>query len=382
MTMTMTEQALMTPSTQARHPEKSSIMQIARQYNVSPFRQLAQILDLQRKRNGICRTEYYSMGLFHPRLTAARRREFVGKKGSAFLNSTMQKKDDIGITKLISDKLLLETLLTGLGLPTTRTQAILCPALRPCAKPNIRTLEQLRQFLHNDAVFPIFSKPMIGRCASGYSLLLSFDDNRDTLRLADHKTVALDDYFAEVMRDNPQGVLLQHAEKQHSDLSNITGTTLGRVRIVTISGTEGPTTLYTVWKLPAAEGFSDKSQDESGMIAEIDHATGEVLQVRRGLAAGNAMIRTHPESQRSLTDINLPFAGTISSIARQAHGLFPSLGIIGWDIGICDDGPVILGADVNPDHTLYQRATGEGILNERFTPEFEAVKSKVDALTA
>ncbi|MFT5638696.1 MAG: hypothetical protein ACI861_001519, partial [Paracoccaceae bacterium] len=56
--------------------------------------------------------------------------------------------------------------------------------------------------------------------------------------------------------------------------------------------------------------------------------------------------------------------------------------LLGWDIGLSKNGPVIVECNTNPLHTLYQLATGEGLLNDRFAPVFEGIAKHKAAMLA
>jgi len=53
--------------------------------------------------------------------------------------------------------------------------------------------------------------------------------------------------------------------------------------------------------------------------------------------------------------------------------MMPEMGVFGWDIGMAQDGPLVIEANVNPYHPIYQLATGRGIKNPDFWPQLEAV---------
>jgi len=122
--------------------------------------------------------------------------------------------------------------------------------------------------------------------------------------------------------------------------------------------------------------MSDNAWQDGTILAHVDHQTGRVTQARRGTDLALEAIETHPVSGLSLPGFELPFWQDVIVAAKKAHGLFPHIGVLGWDVGISAAGPVILEANDNPFHMLFQRATGQGILNSDFLSAFEAVRSK------
>ena len=49
---------------------------------------------------------------------------------------------------------------------------------------------------------------------------------------------------------------------------------------------------------------------------------------------------------------------------------------MGWDIGMGEDGPLIVECNMAPFHTLYQLSTGEGLLNPKLKPIFERIAAR------
>lgn len=262
------------------------------------------------------------------------------------------------------------------GLPTTRTDAVFHATDEYGARRVLGTADDIADFIRKEAEFPLFAKPARGSLSVGSALLESFDDVRDALILGNGASVDVETFAAEVVSEHSKGFLFQQAAEQHPDVSRMAGATLGSVRVVTIAGEDGPQTLYTVWKLPAPTAMSDNAWQDGSIIAQVDHQTGRVLKARRGTDLAIEVIANHPVSGLPLPGFDLPSWQDVIRTAERAHGLFPYTGVLGWDIGISAEGPVILEANDNPFHMLYQRATGQGILNPDFLSAFDAVRAR------
>lgn len=376
MATSVADKALLQAPEKPSNPANSMIVRVARERGVSPFKQFAQIVSLCRKVNGLDADEYYGMGVFEPDLSASQRREFVGRKGNLRLNRSLTHMKAPAVRGVVGSKLMLEALLRDFGLPTTRTDAIFHPTDEYGARRVLRTVDDVADFIRKEAEFPLFAKPARGSLSVGSALLESFDDARDALILGNGASVAVETFAAEVINEHSKGFLFQQAVRQHPEMSRMAGATLGSVRVVTIAGEDGPQTLYTVWKLPAPTAMSDNAWQDGSIIAHVDHQTGRVLEARRGTDLAIEVIDTHPASGLSMPGFELPFWQDVIRTAEKAHGLFPYTGVLGWDIGISTEGPVILEANDNPFHMLYQRATGQGILNPGFLSAFEAVRAR------
>jgi hypothetical protein len=371
------EKALLPAPARPSNPATMTIVRVAKEFGVNPFRQFAQIIALQRRRNGVGGDEYYSMQMFRPDLTAAQRREFVGQKGNLRLNMSLTSKEAPGIRGILGDKIMLGALLRQFGLRTTETQAIVNRIRGFGMLPVLRSADDIEAFLRDDARYPLFAKPSGGSLSVGSALISEFDRQAGQLRLANGASFELSVFAREVFEDHGNGFLFQTAVAQHPEITRMAGTALATVRVVTVMEEAGPRVLYAVWKLPSPQAMSDSSWQEGNMLAAIDIDSGTVQQCRRGSGPDAETVETHGVSGLHLPGFQLPHWPQVLKAAEAAHGLFPSMGILGWDVGLSAEGPVILEANDNPFHMLYQRAYGRGILNPEFAPVFEAIRNRV-----
>jgi D-alanine-D-alanine ligase-like ATP-grasp enzyme len=60
--------------------------------------------------------------------------------------------------------------------------------------------------------------------------------------------------------------------------------------------------------------------------------------------------------------------------------MLPEAGVIGWDVAISPDGPLIIECNTNPFHTLYQMAHRRGVRNPDFMPVFERVAARSNTM--
>ena len=52
------------------------------------------------------------------------------------------------------------------------------------------------------------------------------------------------------------------------------------------------------------------------------------------------------------------------------------MGVIGWDIAVGPDGPIIVECNDNTFHVLWQLAAGQGIRTNTFKARFEAARQE------
>jgi len=76
--------------------------------------------------------------------------------------------------------------------------------------------------------------------------------------------------------------------------------------------------------------------------------------------------------------LRIPHWDEVLRMTAEAHRVLPKFGVIGWDIAITPEGPLIIECNANPHHMLYQLATGKGIHNPDFAEVFDRVAARAD----
>lgn len=371
-TATPAANALLAAPPEPTSPASQLIVDVARKHGVSPLRQLREMLSLSLGRGRLDLHEYYSSGCFNPELSPARKREFVGSKGSYKLNCRLSPIASTPSRAFIRDKVLYSALLSELGIRTTRTQAVALGRKSYGRIPVLRTIDEIGAFLLGAAEYPLFGKPVEGSRSVGSTYIESIDRSSGTLSLADGRTVEVSQFASEVAETFEKGFIFQSAVVQHSALARIAGRAVGTLRVITLRDDTGIAPLYSAWKIPSPKAMSDNFWQAGSMLAEVNVESGKLERCKQGSGLAAEWIETHPISGESFAGFQIPHWQEVRSIACEAHALFPEFGIFGWDIAMTEDGPLIIECNANPFHSLYQTATGHGVLNPDFLPRFEA----------
>ena len=361
--------ALLAPPANPIPPAAQAIVDVAKAHGVSPFRQMREMWSLRRSTGKIRSDEYHSTGVFNPDLSMEAKREFVGRTGSYQLNNRLSPSALTTMRIFVRDKVMYSALLDSLGVPTTRTQAVVHGDRTFGKLPVLRDPQTIADFMKNDAVYPVFGKPCEGSQSVGSALITGCTG--DMLTLGNGREVDLMGFAHELIEDYPEGFILQSAVDQHDALTSITGPAVGTLRVVTLRDENGAAPLYHVWKLPSPSAMSDNFWQAGSMIAEIG-ADGVVTRCKRGTGLAAEWIDTHPTSDQPIVGAQIPHWDAVLKLATDTHMLFPDFGVIGWDIAMGKDGPLVIECNANPFHMLYQLATGRGVMNADHMPRIEA----------
>lgn len=371
------ESALLSGPAAADNPKTSQIVEVARRFGVSPFRQLREMMTLRFGRAKLDFSEYYSYGVYNTAIPMERKSDFVGETSSRAINNRLSPPKLAIHASFMRDKVLYTALVQQMGFRTTRTQAAVHAYRGFGDVPALRNAKEIREFLLTRATYPLFGKPCEGHGSVGSAMIVGIDRESETLTLGNRRRIALGMFCDEVIRDHPEGFIFQDCLQQAPEIENMIGTSVGTVRVVTLRDSETPRVLYSLWKLPSPSAMSDNFWQSGSMIAAINVESGQIEKVRRGSGMEGEWIESHPVSGHSFSGFQIPHWEAVLDQVKRAHALFPEFGVVGWDIGVTPAGPAIIEANPNPLHSLWQVANGRGF--DR--PEISASLEQTAALS-
>lgn len=141
----------------------------------------------------------------------------------------------------------------------------------------------------------------------------------------------------------------------HSDIADLTNTSFGTCRIVSGRHPDGTVDIIlAVFKMATGTGVADNFS--SGGIASPVNITTGTLGKAVAKRTLSEHFSHHPDSGAPIENRKLPFWQETIDIVKSAHthteGDFITLG---WDVGVTQDGPIILETQVTWGFTLAQR---------------------------
>lgn len=188
----------------AAMPASKMIGEIARKFGVSPIKQMREMFKLDRKA-GISFGEYYAAQHYRTDLTAEEKLQFVGKKGSYQLNLHLSPAKLGDKRSFILDNVLYTTMLKGMNLPKTETQAVAHSERGFGGINTLRAPSDVSRFLKPEAIYPVFAKPLEGSKYAGSALLTGIDAAKGLIEMGNGKSfdVEVDAFAHEVIADYP-----------------------------------------------------------------------------------------------------------------------------------------------------------------------------------
>jgi len=262
---------------------------------------------------------------------------------------------------ILDDKPMFCALASVLGLPVEPCVALWRPGRPSLGARSLRDGGEIAAFLRA-ATYPLFGKPVDAQSGLGAASIVRYEASTDSLFLLDGSVVPVPDFVAAVLRGFPRGYLFQRRIPQHPEIAALCGNTLSTVRIVTIIPEDGrPRIAYASWKIAAPDAMADNSWRPGSISAAVDTRSGRVTRAQSGLGIAGTLVESCPRGA-PLIGRAVPLWEEAKATALAAHAAFPDVRIVGWDVAISPDGPVVLEGNVRPNHLAYQISSGRGAL--------------------
>jgi hypothetical protein len=213
----------------------------------------------------------------------------------------------------------------------------------------------------------VFVKPMSGRGGSG-AQRFSFDPDG---RYRDGRGAVLGhaELLAHIRRLSlTRPCLVQPRLVNHPELADLANGALSTVRVLTIENERGEfEATHAVLRMALGSDAIVDNFHAGGIAAPIDLRTGVLGRATDiGLRPDVGWCETHPDTHAKIFGRRLPYWPEALELARRAHAAFADRIVIGWDIALLPEGPVVIEGNGGPDVDIVERCYHEPLGNSRF----------------
>jgi len=171
-----------------------------------------------------------------------------------------------------------------------------------------------------------------------------------------------------IERSPHQPLIVQPRMKPHSDLLEITAGALPTVRVLTCLDERGaPEVVTAMLRTSFGTNRTVDNLHAGGIGALVRLETGELSRSSNlGSDARLGWFSAHPDTGAQIEGRLVPCWEEVKAHAVRAHRHFMDRVVIGWDIAILEDGPILIEGNGNPDLDILQRFMREGLRRDRF----------------
>jgi len=155
--------------------------------------------------------------------------------------------------------------------------------------------------------------------------------------------------FNEVLKKCQKNYLVEDFIEQNDFLKKIFSKSVNTVRVLTYKDKEKIKVISLILKVGiSSTGYVDNIV-RGGVPIAIDLGSGMLLKAHFYKNHDHIKYSKHPETKFEFQGKILPFFKEVKEIAINAHKLFPKSVVIGWDIAITENGPIIVEGNGLPD---------------------------------
>jgi hypothetical protein len=199
----------------------------------------------------------------------------------------------------------------------------------------------------------LFVKPLKGSGGSGAERW----EQVGPRRWSDGKQSLGDTELVDHLRSKDRPYIVQRRIQPHPELEPLTSGALPTVRALTILNEQGdPELVGASFRMSMGPNRTVDNIHAGGLACRVsldDGALGPASDL--GSDARLGWHGNHPTTGARIEGTRLPFWGEVKAVAVRAHSAFEGRIVIGWDIAIDEEGPIIIEGNRGPDMDLMQR---------------------------
>lgn len=169
-----------------------------------------------------------------------------------------------------------------------------------------------------------------------------------------HRDELLNQLLLQSLEDD---FIIQPRLINHPALADISNDALSTVRVFTIRNEQGkPEATNVAFRMAVGGNSVVDNFHQGGLAAAVDMASGQIMEASDiGLKPVMGWREIHPVSHVRFKDRTLPDWSAVLALACKAHNAFPDRIMVGWDVAMLEDGPMIVEGNGKPDLDIHQR---------------------------
>ena len=161
--------------------------------------------------------------------------------------------------------------------------------------------------------------------------------------------------------------IVQSFIHQHPSVSRISGST-NTVRIVTLLLEHGEVLVVGAYMRFGTGQSKIDNLSQGGLCVPVDSKRGKLLGT--GSDRKSRLYSEHPDSKVTFQDVDVPFWDQVVDLAADVQNYFECYRLLGMDIAISEEGPVLIEINSSYDNVDLEQATGPILRSESVAKAF------------
>ncbi|MCP4270118.1 MAG: hypothetical protein GY777_31855 [Candidatus Brocadiaceae bacterium] len=289
----------------------------------------------------------------------------IGRKHSARVDKILNHDD---WRAMANNKIINYALLSHFNFSIPKTMATYnAGSCRIADEVVINDPDALHRYFSEEAQYPIFIKPVHGCYGHGTFSLASFDAGQHVFTSNVGDKIKLSKILSAGANHNFKGLLIQSYLKPHKKVLRTVGKNTSCVRVILIRDGDEVVIHCAFWKIAREHNITDNfSYGKHGnFLAGVDVETGRVTRVINGLWPHENTQQEHPDTHEKLIDFQLPDWQLALDQCVSASHIFSGLSLQSWDISFCEDGPVLMELNTEPNLEMAQFISEKAFIDDQ-----------------
>ncbi len=174
------------------------------------------------------------------------------------------------------------------------------------------------------------------------------------------------------------GFLFQESIKQHSVLGKLNPSCVNTMRLDTFIDGNGVVEIISGYLKTNMKDHYVDNEPTAGCEISIDLETGKLRKYGHVTLKFNGLIRPtqHPITRTLFENLQIPYFREAKNLVIRAASAMPCLRLIGWDVAIGEDGPILIEGNSDYDIAASDLAYGGYRANPIFQKVLKEFKSQ------
>ena len=151
------------------------------------------------------------------------------------------------------------------------------------------------------------------------------------------------------VKENNQ-LLIEEVVEQHKDMNKLYPYSVNTLRVVTCNVDGEVTVMFRALRIGSGKNVVDNF-NSGGMMSVVNE---EGIITKPAMNKKGDLFKVHPDTGTSIEGFKIPLFDEAIKFCCDAAKVVPEVGLVGWDIALTPDGPVMIEGNNKPGHDIYQ----------------------------
>lgn len=235
---------------------------------------------------------------------------------------------------LCENKIIMHTMLQGLGLPTADTIFIKKSDTLLDTSGNVIDNSKLNTILSNNSSSRIFIKPIEGRGGKGIIVA-----TKNETGYYETKGTTIDFKYLTSLNGD---YIIESGLKQNEYLNKVYPNSINTLRVVTKRDKNGDTEIVAITCRMGIKGMQIDNGSAGGISIGIDKHSGKAVTEYAQYALGDERFYCHPDTGFKFSQLQIQNWDNIKKEILCFSRKLVLINLVGWDIALTDNGPIVI----------------------------------------